>query len=135
MEILKERLKAHEGLSLVGYLDTKGKMTIGYGHNLNYPIPIEAAEIILNSDIAIAVAETHRLPRTFRKHLNVARGRVVTNMIFNMGRPRFLTFKKMIASVEGRDFEDAAIEMLDSKWADQVGKRAVDLAEIMRHGG
>ena len=33
MEKLKERLKIHEDLSLVGYLDTKETWTIGWGHN------------------------------------------------------------------------------------------------------
>ena len=134
MEKLKERLKIHEGLSLVGYQDTHGNWGLGYGHNLTYPIPIEAAEIILNHDIAVAVSEFYKLPLNIQRNLNNTRKRAVVEMIFNMGLPRALTFKKMFKAIETSDFDVAAAEMLDSRWAGQVGQRAVELAETMRHG-
>jgi len=134
MEKLKERLKIHEDLSLVGYLDTKETWTIGWGHNTNYPIPVEAAEIILNHDIAVAVSEFYKLPLPIQRNLNSTRKRVVVEMIFNMGLPRALTFKKMFKAIETSNFDVAAAEMLDSRWAGQVGQRAVELAETMRHG-
>jgi len=56
------------------------------------------------------------------------------NMLFNLGYTRFLGFKKMLHAIEVRDFNHAANEMLDSKWAGQVGQRAIELAQIMRSG-
>jgi lysozyme len=136
MEKLKARLKIKEDLSLIPYKDIYDNWTIGWGHKLiGQPIPIAAAELILDQDIAIAVADVHKLPISFRKHLNVARARVITEMMFNMGYPRFLTFRKMIAAIERQDFDQAAAELLDSKYARKdVGQRAVEMAEILRHG-
>jgi lysozyme len=55
-------------------------------------------------------------------------------MLFNMNSQKLLQFRKMWTAIEAEDFERAAAEMLDSRWAEQVGQRAVDLAEIMRAG-
>ena len=55
-------------------------------------------------------------------------------MAFNMGIPRLMKFKKMWANIEGNNYELAAIEMLDSKWADQVKGRATKLSEAMKTG-
>lgn len=134
MEILKQQIKRHEGLVLTATKGTLDDWFIGYGHDLNSPITPDIAERILDHDLAVAVVEAHRLPPEFRKQLNETRARVIANMIFNMGRRRFMTFKRMVAAVEARDFTEAAAEMLDSKWAGQVSNRAVELAEIMRHG-
>ena len=62
------------------------------------------------------------------------RQRVYVNMTFNLGSTRLALFKKMHAAVEAKDWEKAAEEMLDSKWATQVKGRADRLAEMMRSG-
>ena len=56
---------------------------------------------------------------------------MIIEMIFHLGLPRFLGFKKMIQALREDDYSKAAIEMLDSKWACQVGVRASTLANIM----
>ena len=134
MDVLREQLMRHEGLRLSVYDDGWGNPTIGWGHNLKEPITEEVAEKLLDSDIAKAITDCYKLPRSLRNKLNVARTRVVANMIFNMGIGRVMTFKKMIKAIEERNFNDAAAEMVSSRWAKQVGQRAVELAEIMRHG-
>ena len=48
-------------------------------------------------------------------------------MCFNMGAPRLSQFKKFIAGVNKGDWPTAAIEMMDSRWANQVGDRATRL--------
>jgi len=40
----------------------------------------------------------------------------------------------MLAALAVDDYELAADEMLDSKWAIQVGKRAIELSRMMREG-
>ena len=52
---------------------------------------------------------------------------VIVNMCFNMGAPRLSQFKKFIAGVNKGDWPTAAIEMMDSRWANQVGDRATRL--------
>ena len=55
-------------------------------------------------------------------------------MAFNLGVAGLLKFKKMIAALEKRDYDTAAIEMLDSQWAKQVGQRSQELSRQMRTG-
>jgi len=55
-------------------------------------------------------------------------------MAFNLGVPRLLKFKKTIAAIQREDWEEAAEQMLMSKWAIQVGSRAYRLADIMLTG-
>ena len=55
-------------------------------------------------------------------------------MMFKMGRPRLSQFKLFLMALEAADYEMAAAEMLDSKWADQVKGRAETLAKMMASG-
>jgi lysozyme len=66
--------------------------------------------------------------------LDETRQRVLANMCFNLGCPRLKNFKNFLAALEAGDFETAGEEMMDSKWATQVGSRAVRLQEKMLHG-
>jgi lysozyme len=42
-----------------------------------------------------------------------------------------LNFKNAINAMQEEDWEEAAAQMLDSRWADQVGQRAHRLAKAM----
>jgi lysozyme len=126
----------HEGLRLKPYLDTVGVLTIGVGRNLeDKGISESEAMLMLDHDIDDAILDVQAVTGrpTFLK-LNGPRRAVLINMAFNLGRTRLRSFKNMLRCVEQGDFEGAAREMLDSKWAVQVGQRAVELADIMRTG-
>lgn len=124
----------HEGLRLKPYRDTRNKLTIGIGRNLeDAGITREEALMLLDNDIARVRREVERAFPWFSR-LNPARKDVVLNMAFNLGLSRFRRFRKTIAAIKARDWEQAAREMLDSLWARQVGRRARELAEIMRRG-
>ena len=133
-ERLLEQLRADEAFAAHPYRDTVGKLTIGYGRNLD-DVGISEAEgaMLLNNDLTVAVdAVFDRLP--WHVHLNAARRAVLYAMAFNMGIGRLLTFRKMLAAAEVEAFASAAREMLDSKWAGQVGDRARRLAAQMETG-
>ena len=66
--------------------------------------------------------------------LDAVRQLVLIDMAFNMGVPRLCKFKRMWAAVHNNDFQTAAKEMLDSKWAVQVKSRSHKLANMMHHG-
>lgn len=133
IESLEDMLIRHEGLRLKPYRDSVGKLTIGVGRNLDdVGITEEEARYLLKNDIQKAVAEAKRFP--WYAKLNNPRKQAIIDMIYNLGASRFLGFKKMLAALEAGDYEAAAREMLDSKWAQQVGRRATELAEIMRTG-
>ena len=66
--------------------------------------------------------------------LDEVRQRVLVDMAFNLGIPSLLTFKRTLASVEAGNYTVAAAQMLESKWARQVGTRAIRLSEMMATG-
>jgi len=137
MEKLVEQIKRHEGYRRRVYLDPLGNPTCGWGHHLYVGGKINEliAEEFLRMDIVDAVRDfREHIKPEHRKRLNEARARVITNMIFNMGIEAVLGFKKMWAAIYERNFDKAADEMLDSRWAAQVGARAEELAGIMRRG-
>src|SRR5574337_984144 len=122
--IIAELLKKHEGLRLKPYKDTVGKLTIGYGRNLDDKgITLEEAEYLLANDIA-AVTLACRETFSWFSFLSQNRQAVIIDMVFNMGISRFLGFKKMIQAIRDKDFDTAASEMLGSVWSKQVGHRA-----------
>lgn len=131
---LTDLLKKHEGRRLKPYVCTAGKLTIGFGRNLDdVGISIDEAEFMLDNDIKRTLAEC-RSNFTWFNGLSENRQAVVASMVFNMGLARFKVFARTIAHIEAGYYEDAAREMLDSKWASQVGHRAVELAQLMREG-
>ncbi len=126
-------LKKHEGLRLRPYKCSAGKLTIGYGRNLEDNGISEAeAEQMFHNDIQACYAACVKFP--FWNKLNEARQAVVIDMCFNLGITRMKTFKKMLAALEVGAYNRAAKEMLASKWASQVKTRATELADIMKQG-
>lgn len=127
-----EMIRRHEGYSEKVYLDTVGVPTVGYGHALivGSHIPPEVGHSLLHQDIRIAWHDYDTLDLDIDSY----RKGVVVNMLFNLGRPRLLKFKKFLAALREKDYDLASKEMLDSKWATQVKGRAVELAEMMEKG-
>ncbi len=133
--LAKALLRRHEGMRLKPYRDTVGKLTIGYGRNLDdQGISEEEAAILLRNDLRRCEEELQEILGETYEKLSPARRAVLLDMIYNLGRSRFLSFRKFLAALKAGDFEQAAVEMLDSKWSRQVGRRAEELAKIMRRG-
>ena len=127
-------IKKHEGLRLYPYHCTAGKLTIGYGRNLvDVGISEDEAFAMLENDIDIVVSglEKHL---SFWDKLSLNRQAVFIDMCFNLGLNGFLKFKRMLRASEAGRIDDTIKEMLDSRWATQVGSRAVELAELYRRG-
>ena len=134
-ELALSWIKEHEGLRLKPYRDTIGKLTIGYGRNLeDIGLSLEEAEALLRNDLSRCEAELREVLGETYEALSPVRKAVLLDMIYNLGKSRFLGFKRMIAALKAGDFSRAAEEMLDSRWAAQVGRRAQFLAEKMREG-
>lgn len=110
-------------------------LTIGIGHNVeSNPLSNAVIEQICSDDIDIAIKELDRSWSHWKKDLADPRQNVLIEMVFNLGYPRFSTFQKMIKAITVKDYDKAATEMLSSKWAVQVGRRANHLADQMRLG-
>lgn len=131
---LRAELEHDEGRKSKPYKDTEGILTIGVGWNLEERgLPTWVIDRLLDVSMQEAEADARSIVKTFDELMPV-RQRVVVNMAFNLGRVRLKGFKKMIAAVHSEDWEEAAVQMLDSKWAKQVGARADRLAVMMREG-
>ena len=133
-DIAREQLKLDEGVKQFVYKDSLGIETIGVGRNLR-DVGLSPYEInvLLENDLARSEADCKALFPSFDT-LSDARKAVLLNMAFNLGRDRLRKFAFFCGAVMAKDWKRAADEMLDSKWAKQVGKRADRLAEQMRTG-
>jgi len=134
------QLKIDEGCRLLAYPDplTGGEpLTIGYGHTggvlAGERWTQDEADATILEDVAKAEASLDRALPWWRT-LDAERQDVLANMAFNMGISRLLGFAHMLRACQAGDYETAANEMLDSRWAEQVPHRASRLAGIMRNG-
>jgi lysozyme len=66
--------------------------------------------------------------------LDDVRRNAFLNMAFNLGTNGLLKFQKALSHAREARWDECASEMLDSKWARQVGNRAKELAEQVRTG-
>lgn len=134
LDKLKASLKQHEGVRHQPYTCTAGALTIGCGRNLDAKgLSAREIDFLLDNDIADAVFDLDREHHGWRCHTS-NRQNVLVEMMFAMGAPTFGKFVRLRAALERRDYDAAAAEILDSKWARQVGQRAMTLAEQMRNG-
>ena len=133
-DALARDLRRDEGWRLQPYTDTVGKTTIGCGRNLD-DVGISDAEatFLLDNDMRRVWAELRGFfPDVLA--MSEPRQRALANMLFNLGLTRFAGFKRMLAALLAGDYARAADEALDSRWARQVGQRAVRIAEMIREG-
>mgnify|MGYP003625104561 FL=1 len=134
LDKLKDQIRLHEGVEKKVYLDTEGIETIGVGRNLrDRGLSEDEIDLLLDNDIAICEEE---LLNNFEWYaeLDEVRKRVLIDMAFNLGMPKLKQFAKMLDAIENKDWVNVASEMLDSRWAEQVGNRASRLSEMMETG-
>ena len=131
---LIDQLRIHEGVEKTVYNDSEGIPTIGVGRNLrDRGLSDDEIDYLLSNDIDIVVNELDKVMPWWRD-LDEVRQRVLCDLVFNLGMPRFSGFKKSISYMKQQMWDQAADELLDSKWARQVGRRAHTLSEMMRTG-
>ena len=131
-----EQIKKHEGYRETVYYDSVGVPTVGYGHALleGSRVPAVVADILFEQDFNDAVKDYTILANRWVLDLNPVRRGVMLDMLFNLGVSRLVKFQKFLTALQVKNYDKAADEMLDSKWATQVGKRAEKLSEMMRRG-
>jgi lysozyme len=149
MDRIKEQLVRHEGLRLKPYRSTAGKLTIGFGRNLDdRGISKIEAYVLLENDIQNCERQLLDEIPTIYKALDEVRQSVLLNICISIPQSRFaplrepcylgikglLGFNNTLAFIAAGDWERAANNMLASKWAKQVGMRAIELSEMMRKG-
>lgn len=116
------------------YRDTVGKLSIGVGRNLDdVGLRPDEISLLLRNDIEVAAAELDKAFPWWRK-MTDARQNALCNMCFNLGITRLKGFKQTLALLQSGKYDEAAREVLVSKWAGQVGARASRIAELFRKG-
>ena len=129
---LREQLIRDEGgYQAFVYNDSVGIPTIGVGRNISKSgggLSIYEQDLMLNNDITAKTIEVLRgIPWSYT--LDGVRFEVLVNMAFNLGMMGLLGFPKFLAALKIGNYTLASSEMLNSKWATQVGTRANRLAQ------
>lgn len=133
-EKLRILVKKHEGLRLRAYQDSVGIWTIGYGTDLQSLVIDEpmAAKFL---DLGIFSAEVEAKTFPEWQFLDTdARQNAFVEMVYNLGPMHLKGFRKMLDAIKVQDWVTVAKEALDSKWATEVGQRALTLIAMMRTG-
>jgi len=139
---LREQLKIDEGVKYEVYDDHLGYKTFGIGHlvtpqdeeygsPVGTPVSEDRVNSIFDKDVETYISESEKVFGNLRQMPEEAQS-VIVNMCFNMGAPRLSQFKKFIKAIHDEDWATASVEMLDSRWANQVGVRATRLSDRIK---
>ena len=131
-DLIKKRLIDFESMVLKLYFCKSNKPTIGVGRNLlANGITEEEAMYLLNNDIADVIGKLDKHWIAWRK-LPITAQYVCIDVVFNMGINTWMSFRKTRAYMELGEFDKAGDELLDSKYAKQVGRRAIFNSEQLK---
>jgi len=144
MDIIKARIKAHEGYRLEPYKDTLGFLTGGWGHKIlgGEEVPESEAgwQELFDKDFDIALKGANSL---IQEHLRdnhtflsdsqkaIIQG-VLIEMCFQLGQAGVGKFKNMFKALGECDFSEAALQMQDSRWYQQTPARCLELSNIIK---
>lgn len=137
--LLIKELRRDEGVKYEPYLDSVGIKTVGVGHNLeahpidfSYPLTDEQVDELLASDLIETFSELDKhLP--WWRNMEYQRQRAIVNMCFNMGINGLMTFHNTLAAMQSGKWDVVIAGMKASKWASQVGERAIRLEDLMEN--
>jgi len=132
MKDLLEKIKHHEGFVEHVYDDSLGIPTIGYGFAIKDLVLEEdlCDEILLRKLRILGRSVMGKFP--FFDSLPSDCKTVLMEMCYQLGVTGVSKFKKALKAMEDGDWEKAADEMLDSKWAKQTPNRAKEMSNIVR---
>jgi len=137
MENLIKMLKRHEGAESFVYLCTENRYTLGVGRNVDsrggLGLSEDEIDYLLSNDIVRCIKEINKEYVWFGD-LDEVRTEAVIDAFFCLGATRFRGFHKMIEAFERADYKEAATQLLDSRFAEQTGNRATELAEMIETG-
>ena len=131
-ELIRKRLIDFEGLVLKSYTCPTGYTSVGVGRNLETNgITEEEAMYLLNNDISTVIKKLDKHWIAWRK-LPITAQYVCIDVVFNMGINTWMSFRKTRAYMEMEQWDKAGDELLNSKYAEQVGRRAIFNSEQLK---
>jgi lysozyme len=133
-----------EGYRDRAYHCSEGYPTIGYGYKLSKTkwVDLSAYSAMVISEQVAAVMLQEKIvsiisDRRMADHLQGligARKAALVSMAYQLGIHGLLKFKRMLAALELRDYDQAAAEAMDSLWAEQTPSRAEETAKMIMTG-
>jgi len=135
---LFDSVKVHEGFRNSVYKDTLGKRTVGYGHLCvedhwedNKAYDKKYLQEILEKDLQYAINQGEGMCKDLK--ISDDAKFLIIEMIFQLGSAGVQKFRKMWAALEEDppNYEEASVQMLDSRWAKQTPERAKEMAGHM----
>ena len=137
---LLKSVKQHEGYRNKVYLDSLGKRTVGVGHLCvedhwedNKEYSEKYLMNILKDDLKNAIEGAEELCSDCPDLDDLAKETIV-EMIFQLGKTGVSKFRNMWKALKQSppQYDVAATEMLDSRWAKQTPGRAKEMSGHMR---
>jgi len=142
----KSMIKIHEGSNVVGgahhaYNDSKGYPTIGYGHLIqpgdgyspHSKISQGEADKLFDKDFNKHLAQAKAIPGYHKG--NAQQKAALIDLAFNMGGSFYKEFPKFAAAVKVGDWKTAAVEIQDSDYYSQVGRRGPVIRDLLAGKG
>ena len=136
MNELVKMLKRHEGVRSKVYMCSANFETIAVGRNISESglgLSPDEIDYLLNNDIS-RVREELTDEYFWFPALNDARQAAMIDISFNLGATRLRGFVKSLDAMANEKFDLAADEFMNSKWANQVGNRAIEVTDMIRTG-
>ena len=142
MEKIVKMLRLHEGEVKtngrhLAYRCPAGMWTIGIGRNIdvNGGIGLSEDEVnyLLTNDVNRVIKELGAAFPWF-SDLDEVRRDALIDICFNIGLPRLQGFQKALTAMAEGNYEAASTEFLNSRWAEQVGKRSQHIADMIKTG-
>jgi lysozyme len=136
---LLESVKKHEGYRNKVYLDTLGKRTVGIGHLCVEDFWEDDKEYeesflmdILQKDLQSSIDGAEDLCKNLK--ISDDAKILIIEMIFQLGKTGVSKFRNMwkALQLDPPQYDVAATEMLDSRWAKQTPNRAKEMSNYMR---
>ena len=129
---LIDSIKQHEGYVGIVYKDSLGIDTIGYGFTIkDLELDEDICEIILERKLKELETRVNLKFKWFMYMPQEIKD-VVMEMCYQLGVGGVSKFKKTIAYLQNKQWEEASVEMLDSLWAKQTPNRAKELSNRVK---
>ena len=144
IELCKEQIKRHEGEVLNIYEDSLGYKTLGVGHlckpedpeydwTVGTSVSQEVVDMYYENDFVTHLAEAIHIFGSEEGFYNLPEDiqHVLVNMCFNLGGTRLSKFKNMMRACRENNWKEMAVQMEDSRWYKQVGRRSKELQDMV----
>ena len=132
---LIDSIKQHEGYVGVVYKDSLGIDTIGYGFAIkDLELDADVCDIILERKLK-NLNDRIKIKFDWYKYMPPEIKDIVTEMCYQLGVTGFSKFRKTIAYLQNKEWKNASVEMLDSRWAKQTPNRAKEMSNKVKKLG